>query len=298
MDLTLTALWRDALIQAPPLLYGGTLALGLIIGSFLNVVILRLPVMMEREWRRDCAELTGGEAPAATIERFDLIQPPSTCPHCGGRIAPWDNIPVLSWLLLRGRCRACGGRIALRYPLIEASTAVLSLLVVWHFGVSVQAAAALVLTWGLIALAMIDLDTQLLPDSITQPLLWLGLLLSLAGVFSSSTDAILGAFGGFLSLWLLFHGFRLLTGKEGMGRGDFKLLALLGAWLGWQALPQIILFSAIPGAIVGVALIASGRQQAGEPMPYGPFLAIAGWISLLWGESITTAYLRFSGLAG
>ncbi|TVQ93674.1 MAG: prepilin peptidase [Chromatiaceae bacterium] len=293
------ALWRDTLTQAPVLLYGGTLALGLIIGSFLNVVVLRLPVMMEREWRRDCAELAAGDdAAAAAEERFDLIQPPSICLHCGQRIAPWDNIPLLSWLLLRGHCRACGGTIALRYPLIEAGTALLSLLVVWRFGVSVQAVAALVLTWGLIALALIDLDTQLLPDSITQPLLWLGLLLSLAGVFSNSTDAILGALFGFLSLWLVFHGFRLLTGKEGMGRGDFKLLALLGAWLGWQAVPQIILFSAVPGAVVGVALIASGRQQVEQPMPYGPFLAIAGWISLLWGEAITTAYLRFSGLVG
>jgi leader peptidase (prepilin peptidase)/N-methyltransferase len=204
---------------------------------------------------------------------------------------------VLSFLLLRGRCSACGAAISRRYPLVEALTAVLSLIVVWHFGPTAQAAAALILTWGLIALAGIDADTQLLPDSITLPLLWLGLLLSLVPVFVDSGSAILGAVAGFMSLWLVFHGYRLLTGKEGMGQGDFKLLALFGAWMGWQTLPQIVLLSALPGAVFGIALIAMGRTGRETPIPFGPFLAISGWINLLWGADIAGAYLRWSGLA-
>lgn len=288
----------DLLLATPALLYPATLVLGLLVGSFLNVVILRLPRMMEREWRSDCADLlAGADAPAAPpAERFDLAYPPSTCPHCGARIAPWDNVPILSFALLRGRCRACKGPISARYPIVEGLTALASLIVVWQLGPTWQAAAGLVLTWGLIALAVIDFDTQLLPDDITLPLLWVGLLLSLAPVFADSTDAILGAVAGFAGLWLVFQLFRLGTGKEGMGRGDFKLLALLGAWLGWQALPQIVLLSAVPGALFGIALIASGRREAQQPIPYGPFLAIAGWVSLLWGGAITDAYLRWSGL--
>jgi leader peptidase (prepilin peptidase)/N-methyltransferase len=204
---------------------------------------------------------------------------------------------VLSWLLLRGRCRACKHRIALRYPLVEALTAMLSLIVVWQLGATPAALAALILTWGLIALAVIDLDTQLLPDSLTLPLLWLGLLLSLGDVFSAPQDAIIGASAGYLSLWLVYHAFRIATGKEGIGHGDFKLLAVFGAWLGWQALAQIILVSSLAGAMVGIALIATGRQQASQPIPFGPFLAVAGWISLLWGSNLTTAYLNWSGLA-
>lgn len=287
------------LTESPVVLYIFVILLGLTVGSFLNVVILRMPRIMEQEWRRDCAELNGrSDADALPAgPPLSLADPPSSCPRCGVRIAPWDNIPIFSWLLLRGRCRACKGRISARYPLIEALTALLSVVVVWHFGLTIQAAAALALTWGLIALAVIDLETQLLPDDITLPLLWLGLLLSLTGVFTDSTSAILGAVSGFLVLWLVFHLFRVLTGKEGMGRGDFKLLALFGAWLGWQALPQIVLLSALAGAVIGVALIATGRQQKQQPIPFGPFLAIAGWIALLWGEAITDAYLRWSGLA-
>lgn len=311
--------------QTPALLYPVAILFGLIIGSFLNVVILRLPRIMEQEWQQDCAALAAAAPvqpemaqpepaepasnqrasaqpatdPASAPPRpLSLAWPPSSCPQCGARIAPWDNLPVLSWLLLRGRCRACHGPIATRYPIIEALTALLTVLVIWQFGLTWQGGAALLLTWGLIALAFIDLDTQLLPDSITLPLLWLGLLLSLTGLFTNSTDAILGAAAGYLSLWLVFHAFRLLTGKDGMGRGDFKLLALFGAWFGWQVLPQVVLFSAIPGAIVGVALIATGRQDSQQPIPYGPFLAIAGWVSLMWGNAITDAYLRWSGLGG
>jgi leader peptidase (prepilin peptidase)/N-methyltransferase len=302
--------------QAPALLMLSAGLIGLVIGSFLNVLILRLPRIMEQEWREECARLLASEAetiimaPAAQANapsaveaatsdqpRLSLARPGSRCPACGTAIAPWDNIPILSWLWLRGHCRACRAPISVRYPLIEALTALLSVIVVWQLGPSAAALAALVLTWGLIALAMIDLDTQLLPDSLTMPLLWLGLLLSLTGTFTDPASSILGAVGGYLLLWLVFQGFRLATGKEGMGFGDFKLLALFGAWLGWQAVPQVILLSALPGALVGVGLIVTGRQQAGQPIPYGPFLAIAGWISLLWGERITSAYLHWAGLA-
>lgn len=289
--------------QVPALLYLTTALFGLAVGSFLNVLVLRLPRIMEQAWREECAELLAAtptqQVPtsAQASQRLGLARPGSHCPSCGTAIRARDNIPILSWLLLRGRCRACKATISARYPLIEALTALLSVVVMWQLGPTSAALAALILTWGLIALAFIDLDTQLLPDSLTLPLLWLGLLLSLGGSFTDPTSAILGATAGYMLLWLVFQGFRLTTGKEGMGRGDFKLLALFGAWLGWQAVPQIIFLSALPGAIVGVLLIATGRQQAGQPIPYGPFLAIAGWISMLWGEAITGAYLRWAGLA-
>ncbi|MBK1721126.1 prepilin peptidase [Thiocystis violacea] len=280
------------------LLYATAIALGLIMGSFLNVVILRVPKMMEAGWRRDCAELNGeGEASADdSPPALTLSNPPSTCPACGHRIRAYENIPVVSYLLLRGRCSACGTRISVRYPLVEMATALLTLVVVAQFGVTWQMGAALMLTWTLIALALIDYDTQLLPDSITLPLLWVGLFLSLFDVFTDSHSAIIGAVAGYLSLWLVFHLFRLTTGKEGMGYGDFKLLGLFGAWLGWQYLPQIILLSALTGAVIGIALILSGRHEQGKPMPFGPYLAAAGWISLLWGGPINDAYLRISGL--
>ncbi|WPL17147.1 Pectic enzymes secretion protein OutO [Thiorhodovibrio winogradskyi] len=295
------------LAETPWLLHSATVLLGLVVGSFLNVVILRLPRMMELEWRQDCAELHARSEPDETdpareqaVEPepapFNLARPASHCPICGHRIRAWENLPVLSYLLLRGHCSACRAPIAIRYPLIEILTAVLSLVVVWHFGFSVQAAAALVFTWSMVALALIDFDTQLLPDTITLPVLWLGLLLSLFGVFVDAETAIIGAIAGYLSLWSVFQLFRLLTGREGMGRGDFKLLALFGAWMGWQALPQIILLSALPGALIGIALIALGSQEQRAPMPFGPYLAIAGWVSLLWGADITNAYLRWSGL--
>lgn len=290
------------LAQMPALLYGGTMALGLVIGSFLNVVILRLPHIMEREWQQECRQLlahaddteaTGSDDTAV----MTLSRPGSHCPDCGHHIRPWENIPVLSFLLLRGRCSQCAKPISWRYPTIEALTALLSLIVIWQFGPTLPGACALLLTWGLIALAVIDADTQLLPDNITLPLLWFGLLLSLWNVFVDSQTAIIGAVSGYLSLWLIFHLFRLLTGKEGMGHGDFKLLALFGAWSGWQSLPQILLLSTIPGALFGIALIVSGRNQRQTPIAFGPFLAIAGWISLVWGDVITTTYLRWSGIA-
>lgn len=285
----------DALQQNPPLLYATSVALGLIIGSFLNVVILRLPRMLEREWQSDCAELNGAEAPE-DAPALTLSKPASHCPACGHHIRAVENVPILSYLFLRGRCSACGVRISPRYPLIEGLTAILTLIVVLRFGLTWQTMAALPLTWGLIALALIDYDTQLLPDNITQPLLWLGLNLSLIGLFTDTQSAIIGATAGYLSLWLVFHLFRLITGKEGMGFGDFKLFALFGAWLGWQYLPQIILLSALTGAVLGTILIASGRHDRGKPLPFGPFLAAAGWISLIWGQEINDTYLRISGL--
>ena len=291
------AAWIQLLRENPWLLDGTALLLGLIVGSFLNVVILRLPRMMEAQWRLDCAELQGGAgAPADRGPALTLSSPPSTCPACGHRIRAHENIPILSYLLLRGRCSACGTAIGLRYPLVEAFTALLTLVVVMHFGLTWQSLAALPLTWALIALALIDYDTQLLPDSITLPFTWLGLILSLSGLFTDSQSSILGAVSGYLSLWLLFHLFRLATGKEGMGYGDFKLLALFGAWLGWQYLPQIVLLTALAGALVGGTLIATGRHPQGKPFPFGPYLAAAGWISLVWGPGINAAYLRFSGL--
>lgn len=285
----------DYLQQTPAAFLAAVGVLGLLMGSFLNVVILRLPRMLEREWRSQCQELLGASAPVPD-QHFDLLWPPSACPHCQRRIRPWENIPLLSYLLLRGRCRGCGGRISLRYPLIEALTAVLSVYVAWHFGFGAQALTALALTWGLIALSVIDLDHQLLPDNLTLPLLWLGLLLSLGEVFVDPRASIIGAVAGYLSLWLVYHGFRLLTGKEGMGYGDFKLLAMLGAWLGWQALPVIILLSSLVGALVGITMILLLGRDRNIPIPFGPYLAAAGWLALLWGDRLTDAYLRMTGL--
>lgn len=284
----------DLLIQTPALLYTTVCLCALAVGSFLNVVIHRLPRMMEQAWRRECADLAGEEVPAA--ERLSLALPGSRCPHCGHPLRARENIPLLSYLLLRGRCSACAKPIGASYPLVEAGTALLSLLVVWHFGVTWEAAAALTLTWGLIALAFIDIDTQLLPDSITLPLLWLGLLLSLDSGFTTPKDAILGAALGYLFLWTVYQIFKLTTGREGMGYGDFKLFALFGAWLGWQALPMILILSSVVGATIGLALLARRGQDRHTPLPFGPYLAAAGWIALLWGENINSAYRLWAGL--
>ena len=270
--------------------------LSLLIGSFLNVVILRLPVMMEREWRAQAAAVEGREEEAT--EPFNLVVPRSRCPQCGAAVRAWQNIPILSYVLLRGRCAQCATPIGLRYPIVEGFTALTSVLVAWRFGVTPEAVAALVFTWTLIALAVIDIDHQLLPDSMTLPLLWLGLLLSLwhdtAGgtvLFQTPREAIIGAAAGYLSLWSVYHLFRLATGKEGMGYGDFKLLAALGAWLGWQMLPLIILLSAAVGAVVGIALMVFTRRGRDVPIPFGPYLAAAGWIALMYGREIIDAYL-------
>ncbi|MFQ5470504.1 MAG: prepilin peptidase [Gammaproteobacteria bacterium] len=277
--------------------------LGLLVGSFLNVVILRLPKMMEREWRQQCVEFLQDEAADKTSsntgdendERFNLAYPRSSCPQCGHQITAIENIPVISYMLLKGKCSGCGTRISCRYPIIEFVTAVMSLLVAFHFGFTIQAMGALFLTWALIALTVIDFDHQLLPDSITLPYLWVGLLLSLYGIYTDSHSAIIGAMAGYLSLWTVYQGFRILTGKEGMGYGDFKLLAMLGAWMGWQAILPIILLSSLVGAVVGVSLILFRGRDRNIPIPFGPYLATAGWIALLWGNDITTAYWNYLG---
>ena len=276
----------------PAALYTVAGLLGLVVGSFLNVVIHRLPVMLKRSWQAECAALAGEDAvPAPAAERFDLVVPRSRCPHCGHPISAWENVPILSFLWLRGRCRACKTRIPLRYPLVEALTALLSVAVAWRFGASAQTAAALVLTWALVALAFIDLDEQILPDVITVPMLWLGVALNLGGLFAPLEASVLGAITGYGLLWTVYHAFRLLTGKEGMGYGDFKLLGMLGAWLGWQSLPVIVLLASLGGALVGVALILFRGHDRNVPIPFGPYLALGGWAALLWGSRLAEAYL-------
>lgn len=270
---------------------------GLMVGSFLNVVIYRLPKMLEASWRRECQEFLGDEAAAAAQPRFNLMWPPSACPHCERRIRPWENIPILSYLALRGRCRGCGAAISKRYPIIELFTGIVSAAVAWRFGFSIEMLAALALTWALIAMSAIDIDHQILPDSITLPFLWLGLLLSLGSLFVTPAEAIIGAAAGYLSLWLVYHLFRLLTGKEGMGYGDFKLLALLGAWLGWQALPVVILLSSLVGAAIGITLIVSLGRDRNLPIPFGPYLAAAGWLALMWQDEIVAFYMQMVGLS-
>lgn len=288
--------------QTPGLYIAVCGVLGLLIGSFANVVILRLPVIMKRQWQEQCRflyddnENNAENHPSDLTQRFNLVYPPSHCPKCQHRIRAWENIPVLSYLFLRGRCSACGQPIPKRYPAIEAVCCLLAVIVAWHFGFGWQSLAALVLTWCLVILSMIDIDHQLLPDSITLPLLWLGLILSLFDVFVDSRTAIIGAIVGYLSLWLVFHLFRLLTGKEGMGFGDFKLLAVFGAWLGWQHLLTVILLSSLVGAVVGIAMITLRGHDRQIPIPFGPYLATAGWVTLLWGHVILASYLKWTGI--
>jgi leader peptidase (prepilin peptidase)/N-methyltransferase len=283
------------ILAASPVLFSLVAGLfGLLIGSFLNVVIYRLPVMMEREWRIQCADLMGQTPPDEPV--FNLVTPRSRCPQCNHIIGAKENIPLVSYLLQRGRCAHCKTPISIQYPFIEALTGLLTVVVAWHFGFGWQAAAAIVLTWALIALSVIDFKTQLLPDSITLPFLWFGIALALFGIFTDLNSSVIGAMAGYLSLWSVYHLFRLLTGKEGMGFGDFKLLALLGAWQGWQFLPAIIILSSLVGAILGSVLILLRGRDRNLPMPFGPFLAIAGWITLLWGDSLNQAYMRWMGI--
>jgi leader peptidase (prepilin peptidase)/N-methyltransferase len=312
-------------------LYGNNLAvfagsvflLGLVIGSFLNVVIYRLPIILERDWRSQAAEwlpAAGNAAASAPIaeaapitqspsiaqeppERLSLSTPGSACPVCKAPIKAWQNIPVVSWLLLRGRCACCGTKISLRYPLVELATGLLSAWVAWHFGFGAPAACALLVTWALIALTGIDIDHQLLPDGITLPLLWAGLVAAvLVGPIAgspipvSARDAIIGAASGYASLWLVFHAFRLITGKEGMGFGDFKLFAALGAWLGWKLLPLVIVLSAATGAVLGILMIVLRGRDRSAPIPFGPYLAAAGWLAMMYGDGLLSTYLRLSGL--
>ena len=269
-----------------------SLVLGLIVGSFLNVVIYRLPVMLEKEWQSQCRELLEIESEQVKDEKkFNLSTPASRCPHCGHAIRIYENIPVLSYLFLRGKCSSCKTPISMRYPIIELISGILTAVIAWHFGYGWAALAAMFLTWSLIALTMIDYDHQLLPDNITLPFLWLGLSLSLFNIFTDTYASIIGAIAGYLALWLVFHGFKLVTGKEGMGYGDFKLLAMLGAWMGWQMLPAIILMSSVVGVVVGVSLILFKNHNKDHPIPFGPYLAIAGWICLIWGDTLNQLYL-------
>lgn len=263
--------------------------LGLFVGSFLNVVIHRLPRMMERDWHAQAAELRGEEPPAG--ERFNLATPRSRCPHCGHQITLLENIPLVSYLVLRGRCGHCGAGISKRYPIVEAVSALLSAYAAWHFGFGAAALGALLFVWAMVALTFIDLDTQLLPDDITLPLLWLGLAFNVGGTYTELPAAVIGAMAGYLALWSVFWLFKLATGKEGMGYGDFKLLAAIGAWLGWQMLPLTILLSSLVGAVVGIVLIVAARHGRNVPIPFGPYLAAAGLIALFWGEGITARYL-------
>jgi len=279
-----------ALLQAEPALFTGLVFLfSLLVGSFLNVVIHRLPKMMEAEWHAQCAELRGEVITEATP--YNLAVPRSACPQCGHQITALENIPLLSWLWLRGRCSSCRTPINARYPLVELLTALLSAAAAWKWGVSVPTAGALLLIWTLVALAFIDLDTTLLPDSLTLPLLWLGLLFNLGGHFASLPEAVIGALAGYLLLWSVYWLFKLATGKEGMGYGDFKLLAAIGAWLGWTMLPVTLLLSSVVGATIGIAMIVLVKHDRRVPIPFGPYLAGGGLVALFFGADLTHAYL-------
>lgn len=286
----------EALLGSPPLFIALVALLGLLVGSFLNVVIHRVPIMLERAWRRECLALDGKEPPAE--EPYNLIRPRSACPGCKAPISALQNIPVVSWLALRGRCANCRRPIGARYPVVECITALMSGLVAWHFGPSWSTAAALVLTWFLIALAVIDIDTQLLPDGLTLPLLWLGLLLAVAMPRIAGgrlpvdlRSAVIGAIAGYLALWSVYHLFRLLTGREGMGHGDFKLLAALGAWMGWQILVPLLIGAAGVGAVVGITAVLLRRHKADIPLAFGPYLAAAGWLMLMVGPWLVESWL-------
>jgi leader peptidase (prepilin peptidase)/N-methyltransferase len=270
--------------------------LGLLIGSFLNVVIYRLPIMMKREWRCDCLDFLEMKPDPQLEADFNLLLPGSACPHCQAPIKAWQNIPVISYLLLKGRCSNCNASISIRYPCVEALTGLTSGIVAWHFGYGAPMLFALIMTWSLIALSFIDIDHQLLPDSINLPILWLGLLLSLFHIYSNPVDSLIGAMAGYLSLWSVYHVFKLVTGKEGMGYGDFKLLALFGAWFGWPYLPQIILMSSLVGAVIGISMVIFVKKDHNIPIPFGPYLAIAGWLAMLWGKDINQIYLNSVGL--
>ena len=280
----------DLLQSSPPLFVGACTLLGLLVGSFLNVIIHRLPKMMEFGWQQQCAELQGKQIPDS--EPYNLVAPRSACPHCHHLISAWENIPVISYLLLRGKCKSCHASISPRYPIIEAISALLCGFAAWHFGYGLAAIGAILLIWALLALTAIDFDTQLLPDDIVLPMVWLGLILNLNGTYTSLHDAVLGAVFGYLALWSVYWLFKLITGKEGMGYGDFKLLAALGAWLGWQLLPLIIILSSLVGAVVGITLIVAVKHGRDIPIPFGPYLAGGGLIALFWGQTLTQSYLQ------
>lgn len=281
--------------SAPWAFYATVLFLGLSFGSFLNVVAYRFPLMMERDWKIECHEFLELKPPVFDdkLASLTLSSPASACPECGHKIRYWENIPVISYLLLKARCSSCNTKISFQYPAVEFLTALASVTVAYKFGVTIQTLTALFFTWTLIALTLIDLKKMLLPDSMTIPLLWSGIVLSFFSVFTELNSSVIGAIAGYLVLWTVYHLFRIVTGKEGMGYGDFKLLAALGAWTGFIYLPQIILISSIVGSIIGISMMVFGRTKQQQPIPFGPYLAVAGWIALLWGETINTSYLSF-----
>ncbi len=285
----------ELLSTSPGWLLGSVFVFSLLVGSFLNVVIHRIPMMMQQDWLKQANEIL--DRPPQADAPISLSRPRSRCPHCHAAIHAWQNIPVISYLFLRGRCAHCDNHISPRYPLIELLTAILSTVVAAELGFGWPLLAGLTFTYFLVALTFIDVDHQLLPDSLTLLLLWLGLFVNLFGTFTDLQSAVIGAIAGYLVLWLVYQSFRLLTGKEGMGFGDFKLLAALGAWLGWQLLPIIVLLSSLVGAVVGIALIVCKRHQRSQPIPFGPYLAAAGWLAFVWGDQLNQAYLRLSGLA-
>lgn len=284
----------DYLASQPLAFALGALLLGLLVGSFINVLVYRLPLMLQRDWQVQAREVLALPAEPAG-PAFNLLTPNSRCPHCGHAIRPWENIPVLSWLFLRGKCARCKTSISARYPMTELACGLLSAFIAWKFGVGWACAAMLLLTWGLLAMSLIDADHQLLPDALVLPLLWVGLIANAFGLFTTLEDALWGAVSGYLSLWSVYWLFKLLTGKEGMGYGDFKLLAMLGAWGGWQTLPLTILLSSLVGAVLGLILLKARGAAHGSTIPFGPYLAIAGWIALIWGDAITQGYLHFAG---
>ena len=284
------------LVASPALFALVATVLGLVVGSFLNVVIYRLPIMMEREWRTQCAEILEQKPLAEETSVFNLWTPRSQCPTCQHPIGITENIPILSFLFQRGRCTHCKSPISVQYPAVEIVSGVLAGTVAWHYGFGWQAIAGMLLTWSLIALSVIDLKHQLLPDAITIPFLWLGIGLGLFGIFADLRSSVIGAIVGYLSLWCVYHVFRLLSGKEGMGFGDFKLLALLGAWQGWQYLISIVIASSLVGSVIGIVLILVRGRDRNVPIPFGPFLAMAGWITLLWGNALNRVYLDWMGL--
>ena len=278
----------DLLRTSPTLFLTTATVFGLLMGSFLNVVIHRMPRMMEQEWQRNCADLRGETTEAPP---YNLVRPGSSCPACGHTIRAWENIPLLSYLLLGGKCASCKARISLRYPLVEAATGLLAGLIAWHFGFSGTALAAMAFSFSLLALTFIDYDTQLLPDDITLPLLWLGLLVNLGHGFTDLPSAVIGAVAGYLTLWTIYWMFKLVTGKEGMGYGDFKLLAAIGAWFGWQLLPAVLLLASLIGSVIGIGMILLARHGRNTPIPFGPYLALGGICALFWGQQLARLYL-------
>jgi len=281
--------------STPWLFYLAVTLFGLSVGSFLNVVAYRLPLMMERDWKLECHEFLALDKPELEprLLSMNLATPASACPNCGHKLRFWENVPVLGYTFLKGKCSSCGTKISMQYPLVEFITGAASIAVAYQFGVTLQTLFALIFTWVLIALTLIDLKKQLLPDSITLPLLWLGMLLSFFNLFTDLSSSVIGAMAGYLVLWSVYHLFKLLTKKEGMGYGDFKLLAAMCALTGFTYLPQMILVSSVVGSIAGISMLLIGKAKQQQPIPFGPYLAVAGWIALLWGETINNTYLNF-----